>query len=117
MSVGSFSDSPSFAPGSPTFRRPVRIVRSDHAIGDLGFPNRNSVTSGVSIEVFAFSIRNITLILNGAPRPLRSYPVASAFAHLVRGELSDCDPIAIRRCALGCPPHRQRSWLWRRHRS
>ena len=29
----------------------------------FGFSNRNSVTSGVFIEVFAFPIRNITLIL------------------------------------------------------
>ena len=64
-----------------------------HAIGDLGFSNRNSVTSVVFIDVFAFPIRNITLILKRrAKATCEAIPSASAFALLVCGELSNSDP-------------------------
>jgi hypothetical protein len=57
------------------------------------FSNRNSVTSVVLIEVFAFPIRNITLILKRrAKATCEAIPSARAFALLVCGELSDCDP-------------------------
>jgi hypothetical protein len=54
--------------------------------------NRNTATSVVFIEVFAFPIRNITLILKRrAKATCEAIPSARAFALLVCGELSDCD--------------------------
>jgi hypothetical protein len=70
-----------------------QVGLSFHAIGGLGFSNRNSVTSGVFIELFAFPIRNITLILKRrAKATCEAIRSARAFAHLVCGELSDRDP-------------------------
>ena len=68
--------------------------------------NRNTATSVVFIEVFAFPIRNITLILKRRAKATREAILsARAFAHLVCRELSDCDPpmcfklfVSLRRC-------------------
>jgi hypothetical protein len=58
-----------------------------------GFFNRNTATSVVIVEVFAFPIRNITLIRR-AKATCEAILSARAIARLVCGELSDSDPPA-----------------------
>jgi hypothetical protein len=72
----------------------------------------NTATSVVLIEVFALSIRNITLILQRRASKLSCRQERSRIWCVVSF------PIAIRRCALSCSS-RQRChpWLSCRHRS
>jgi len=66
--------------------------------GRQGSVNRNTATSVVFIDVFAFPIRNITMILKRrAKATCEAIPSARAIAHLVCGELSDCDPPSTKR--------------------
>ena len=76
----------------------LAATQSFHAIGGLGFFNRNTATSVVFIDVFAFPICNITMILKRrAKATCEAIPSARAIAHLVCGELSDCDPLSTKR--------------------
>jgi hypothetical protein len=76
----------------------LAATQSFHAIGGLGFFNRNTPTSVVFIDVFAFPIRNITMILKRRDKATcEAIPSARAIAHLVCGELSDCDPPSTKR--------------------
>ena len=67
--------------------------------------NRNTATSVVFIEVFAFPVRNITLILKR-----RAKATCEAIRRQERSRFwcVVSFPIPIRRCALAYPPRRQR---------